>query len=168
MKFHVIGTGASLLKVKKLLKVFAPKEETQWNISLCTSWSFTSVFPEPASSLPHSLVSAPSFSSYPGTAPCSERNPQFLGSASLPSGELESPSTLSYSLFKYLTSFSNSACMFQLHSSAFAEQFWRKSLHTMVLHCHPSIKEPLPDETFRIALKSFGVFLSSTVVYIMF
>lgn len=112
----------------------------------------------------------PSFSSYPGTAPCRECNPQFLGTASLPSGELQSPSTLSYSLFKCLASFSNSACIFQLHSSALAEQFSRKSLHIIALHCHPSIKGPLPDEICRIALKSlfFYFFFSSAVVYVLF
>lgn len=79
------------------------------------------------------FVSAPSFFYYPGSTPCSKRILQLLVSGSLPSEELRSSSTLFYSLFKYLTSFSSSACIFQLHSWAAAEHLWSKSLNVLAL-----------------------------------
>jgi len=81
-------------------------------------------------------VSAPSFSYYLGTTPCSKRMLQLLVPGNLPSKELGSFSTLFYSLFKCLTSLFNSACVFQLHSSEAAEHRGRKSVNALALRYH--------------------------------
>lgn len=76
-----------------------------------------------------------SFSFHPGTAPSSKCILQLLISGSLPGEELRSSSTLFYSPLKYLTSLSNSACIFHLHSWAAAEHLWRRS-HVLARHYH--------------------------------
>lgn len=87
------------LKLTKLHEVFTWPDETQWNILLCTLWSFLANFPEPVSS-PKQSSCVCSLSYYPSTTSCSKCILQLLVSGSPPSKELKSSSTLFYSLFK--------------------------------------------------------------------